>query len=425
MFFYRELISSIVENGLIMHLDAGNSSSYSNIQSILFDGNGDYLTVNDNTKLNFNTSDNFTVEGWIKFASLQDGVPLISKGTNSTNSGWTLYYYSNILYFGIPYVSNDISATFNPTLNVWYHICCTRNNGTIRLFINGNLVATESSNTKNYTTIEQLRVGFSHSGHFLNGNVTQVRITKGVARYTASFSPPIVIDHNSDAHKNDVSFLLMATEGIKDYSDNDFSVSINGNTSTTSSIGLRWNDLSNQNNDGIFVNDPVYNSSNLGSIVFDGINDSVDLIPFAENNFSFNIIIKPQSGQQEYAEVLDGNHSSTTNWHFTGYSDGTYAFTGFGNFAIGLGVLQTNTWHHITFTYSAGNFVKYYKNGVLQGQSSVSTVNYSNSFLRLGRWGGGGRNWKGNISLLSLYNRSLTEQEVSQNFNFVKDRYGL
>lgn len=158
--------------------------------SIKFDGGGDYFTVPNNAKLNFGTSDDFTIEGWIYYNSLLNGVALISKGTNSTNSGWTLYYAENKLYFGIPYISNDINGAFNPSINTWYHLACTRQSGTIRLFVDGILVATVAGNNKNYSSSEVLRVGKSHGGFDLNGHVDDLRITKGVARYTANFTPP-------------------------------------------------------------------------------------------------------------------------------------------------------------------------------------------------------------------------------------------
>jgi hypothetical protein len=160
--------------------------------SIAFDGNGDYLTIPDSDATDFGTG-NFTVEGWIYFNSLANGISLISKGTNATNTGWTLYWFNNTLYFALPYISNDISYSFTPTLNTWYHLACTRESGTIRLFVNGVLVATQTNNTKNYSSNEVVRLGYSHSNNFLNGYVDDVRVTKGVARYTASFTPPAAL----------------------------------------------------------------------------------------------------------------------------------------------------------------------------------------------------------------------------------------
>lgn len=156
--------------------------------SAAFDGNGDYITIPDDAMLNFSSSDDFTIEGWIYFNSLSDGVALVSKGTSGT-SGWTLYYYSGTLYFGVPYISNDISATFNPSLNTWYYLACSRQSGTVRLFIDGIKVA-ELSNSLTYSSISPVSIGLSHSNNYLNGYVDEIRITKGVARYTSNFTPP-------------------------------------------------------------------------------------------------------------------------------------------------------------------------------------------------------------------------------------------
>lgn len=158
--------------------------------SASFDGDGDYIVIPDDTSLNFSSSDDFTIEGWIYFNSLSDGIALISKGQNGTQ-GWTLYYYSGTLYLGVPYVSNDISATFTPSLNTWYYLACSRQSGTVRLFIDGIKVA-ESSNSVTYSSVSPARIGFSHSNNYLNGYVDEIRITKGIGRYTANFTPPTV-----------------------------------------------------------------------------------------------------------------------------------------------------------------------------------------------------------------------------------------
>ena len=161
--------------------------------SIYFDGNGDYITIPSDSNTNFGVSEDFTVEGWIYFNTDGGGgtAALISKGSQLTNSGWTFYHYFGSLFFGIPYVSNDIQASFSPVKDTWYHLACTRDSvGTIRLFVNGTLVATQVGNTKNYSSSEVVRLGYSHSNNFLNGYVDDVRVTKGIARYTGSFTPP-------------------------------------------------------------------------------------------------------------------------------------------------------------------------------------------------------------------------------------------
>jgi uncharacterized delta-60 repeat protein len=173
-----------------------NGARVSDIQTkfgtgaLLLDGLQSVMTVEEHPSLNFNTTDDFTIEGWINYTTFPgDGTAFISKGTIDTTSGYTFYYFQGQLYFGVPYVSNDLNTSFIPDINEWYFLTATRFNNTLRLFINGTLLASNFNNSL-YTSSEILRIGISHSDQSLNGFVDSVRITKGVARYTSSFTPP-------------------------------------------------------------------------------------------------------------------------------------------------------------------------------------------------------------------------------------------
>ena len=75
-----------------------------------------------------------------------------------------------------------------------------------------------------------------------------------------------------------------------------------------------------------------------------------------------------------------------------------------------------------------GTRLKLYENGILMQTGSFFNSNVSNSSANLLIGMGGGRDtyaWNGNISNTQIYNRALTESEVTQNYNALKDRYGL
>jgi hypothetical protein len=77
--------------------------------------------------------------------------------------------------------------------NQWVHVAVTRNSGTTRLFINGNIEATLSNDTRNNTTgTNGLLIGrqLGSTTNDFNGYISDLRITKGHARYTANFTPP-------------------------------------------------------------------------------------------------------------------------------------------------------------------------------------------------------------------------------------------
>lgn len=80
------------------------------------------------------------------------------------------------------------------TTGQWQHVAWTRSSGTLRTFIDGTISSTTAF-TRDLTATSPVSVGYSPgygggAGYFLNGYVDDLRITKGVARYTANFAPP-------------------------------------------------------------------------------------------------------------------------------------------------------------------------------------------------------------------------------------------
>lgn len=147
----------------------------------LFDGNGDFLSF---SAQNIGALTDVTLECWIYLNSTSDtGI------FGTTFSGnWQLLAVLNsrlYAYWNGPEVEEPTASIATQT---WYHVAITRASGTLRLFVDGVLRATSGSTSTNNTTVNQLgRVVFRGD---LNGYVDDARITIGVARYTASFTPP-------------------------------------------------------------------------------------------------------------------------------------------------------------------------------------------------------------------------------------------
>ena len=79
------------------------------------------------------------------------------------------------------------------THNTWHHVAFVRDGTTLRLFLDGVSQGTASFTGAIDTISETLSIGFDNAGsRYFNGNIDEVRITKGVARYTANFTPPNV-----------------------------------------------------------------------------------------------------------------------------------------------------------------------------------------------------------------------------------------
>jgi hypothetical protein len=189
---------AIYDNAMINNLETvGNAQVSTSVKkygtgSLYFDGTGDSLLSTGTQNAVFRTGD-FTVEMWIypnttspTYQGLIDTRPSGGASTNAfliyiTNaSSGTLFYYS---------ASTNILSYSPISTSTWTHIAVTRSSGSLRLFINGTISGTAVSNTTDLTQTGII-IGNTWDGYSLNGYVDDLRITKGYARYTATFTPP-------------------------------------------------------------------------------------------------------------------------------------------------------------------------------------------------------------------------------------------
>jgi len=101
--------------------------------------------------------------------------------TQSTTNVLTVTNFTSTVYFA----SNTAL-----TNNTWIHVAATRASGTLRLFQDGTQVGS-AANTVNFTNSGNgIYIGQSSLGTAMNGYIDDLRITKGYARYTTTFTPP-------------------------------------------------------------------------------------------------------------------------------------------------------------------------------------------------------------------------------------------
>lgn len=162
--------------------------------SMYFDGTGDYLTAPDNNALRME-SGNFTIEFWIYFNSITGYQTPYDKGY--TSAGGLLFQTGNGNGRFIIYAAGSavITETGAASTGTWIHYALVRNGTTLTLYRDGTSSgsATNSTNFNNtgLTVIGANGVGTGTSiGQYpINGYMSDVRITKGIARYTANFTP--------------------------------------------------------------------------------------------------------------------------------------------------------------------------------------------------------------------------------------------
>lgn len=224
----------------------------------------------------------------------------------------------------------------------------------------------------------------------------------------------------------------IATNGLVGYWDA-------GNTRSYPGSGTTWTDLSGRNNTGTLTNGPTFSSSNGGYITFDGTNDYIDCgsnySGLFGSGFTWGAWIQILSGSV-YRRILTINTTDNTNYqNFLQISPTSTVQAGFSfttpgpvsQYKEGTTALNVNTWYYVTVTMSSS--VNIYVNGVNNAGTTSGTPSLSNSYgrLEIGRLIQSSVAYYGPcyISNAYLYNRELSQSEISQNFNALRGRFGI
>jgi hypothetical protein len=189
-----------------------------------------------------------------------------------------------------------------------------------------------------------------------------------------------------------------------------------------------WKDISGNGYTGTLTNDPTFTPANGGSIVFDGTNDYVSTTyNTALTDFTacawFN-----STNVSGYQRVLDksfstgfwiGRNTTLANSWGGGVCEGGPPY---GRFIT----LTDNQWHYIV-SKRQGTTHTILGDGITNTTSGTVTANaLSTNILALGReYDIGPSIFKGNISIVHIYNRALSDQEILQNFNATRARFGV
>jgi len=198
--------------------------------------------------------------------------------------------------------------------------------------------------------------------------------------------------------------------------------------------GTTWTDLTGNGNNGTLTNGPTYSSANMGSIVFDGTNDYVNMgISTYCNliNISVSVWIKVTSTSLYFLSRYFNTTSFNGFFMYYDVASTKFGVDGRESSATYLSRPTINTyplnnWYNVTWTKSA-NIWSIYINGSLDVSSAVGngTTSFSNNIMWIGGYLGTIDQYYsgGNISNVQIYNRALSATEVLQNYNATKSRF--
>ena len=451
----------MVTNGLVMCLDAGNETkSCADTYGVSFDGSGDFLSMPANAAFDFGAGD-FTIEAWVYIsddsspdpsnlrraqifdvsATNTDGIIFwINGSATTTGTGLTIYNGS---------LTVSVTATIpQKQLN---HIAVSKSGTSVYFFLNGTQVGTTQTTSGNWgsATLIPKIAGRSTSTYnfYLNGYISNLRVLKGTALYTANFSPP----RGQLTAIANTSLLTCQSQTFVDNSTNNFTVTGNGNSSIrpfkSLAIVTTINDLSGSGSNGTLTNGPTYSNANGGSLVFDGANDYIQCsgtaikwtqngsVGFTNITVEFWIKVnadqgrffsKPWNGGGQYN--IDINESTFGLW--SGASSAYLAHPV---------SISDNTWRHVTCWANSTNMGTYVNgtqysstqaHGLTGGIGSSGDASVPLALMTLYPYGEG---WAGNaifstlgqMSICKVYNRVLTPAEIQQNFNATRGRFGI
>lgn len=378
-----------------------------------FNGTSDYLTVPTNPALNFSTGD-FTVEAWVNRATQGLDYFIISA---SGNGGFGFGFVDNGVNLG--WVKAGVTWDYRPahgmSLNTWNHVAVTRSGTSMRLFVNGTQIGTTQTNSSAYDLgVTSTNIGSQGANYYFNGNISNLRVLKGTALYTANFIPPT----QSLTEITNTSLLTLNTS-FNDSSTNNLVITKNGNPKISNrspfespvivNVGVGGvgsgaaatlggnggNTLVNSHWSGYFNNstsDVIKVDSNAtafaigtGNFTVEGWFNSVD---YSHWQHLFHL-----GGSGHYGIVLYRSTSNNIVVQVEGTTIITYDFTPILGAWYHFALVRTGTGSNQTTLYINGRSVA--------TATSAGNISADNIFIGGINWGAG-NNWSGYISNIRL-----------------------
>jgi len=341
-------------------------------------------------------------------------------------------------------IENDSVAI---TAGTWHHVAASFVSSTNTIYVGVDGTVSSSTNAA-FASIslgaeDALQIGKNRTNNqFFNGQIDDIRLTKGVARYTSSYTVPAAAHSSapgasgtdgfidSDGALLNFSSAPTGTINVIDYSTAPVTSGLiihldAGVTSSYPGSGSTWYDITANNNDFTLTNSPTYSSANGGKFQFNGTNQYATGGPNLSTSNCTTIAIQRYATNNNSARgrVTAGN---ANNWLLGIWGNNTSVY-----YANGW-LTPTNTgtdtdWHiHAgTENYSGDSRVLYDNNAVVSGQTASGGSQGPNGFS-IGRWGAGSSEYSDcEVAVLLVYNRVLSTTELTTIFDFYKSRFGI
>lgn len=369
-----------VTNGTVTVTSAPTVQKFSPFNSVLvpksysayFSGTVNSITFTGNTSTRV-TGGDWTFEAWIYLSSANgDTYPPILKDTAGAVTALYLNGSTNAnknLYCG-----TALGPTFLTT-NAWHHVAGVRSGTQITAYIDG-VPGTPSTNDITFAATPTWVIGSDGASRYFNGYISNIRITKGQALYTGTFTPgtsPLTTTTVGTTGANvassitgTVSFLGCKDNTFIDNSTNNFTLTSTVPVSTFSPFTPATSTT------------PVSYSPTTfgGSMYFDGTGDYLTS-PYSlgyeltTGNFTIEFWMYKLVAGDQYI-IHNRPTSSATGWAVMTVSETIrFYFTG-GTSVATTATVPLNQWYHIALVNTGGT-LKIYFNGTQQFSGSIGT----------------------------------------------------
>jgi len=215
----------------------------------------------------------------------------------------------------------------------------------------------------------------------------------------------------------------------------------------TYTSGVTWNDSTDNNRDAnivgtatTFVTSTGHNIIYFNGSVFANVYTGFGTTLNTAAGYTFDVWCQPAASNTSYTLIGEWSNNTVN----SGWTDAQMGFLSnnriaAGYFDGGVAIASTpatagGTWYHIVFTYNGSNQGNLYVNGTKVASTGIVTKSNPTpaTFLSLGKsdgfglyLGGVNGNFVGNIGAWKVYNRALTDSQITQNYNALRWRYGL